>query len=102
MISISDPEHIRILNGQRVVVLQAAMPVTVPLSSAGCCSPAPLVWRYRTRLTRRPADAVEALVTRPQMPPVLVTGATGRVGRAVVAQLLDAGVPVRALAPPGG
>ena len=29
--------------------------------------------------------------------PVLVTGATGRVGRAVVAQLLDAGVPVRAL-----
>jgi uncharacterized protein YbjT (DUF2867 family) len=26
-----------------------------------------------------------------------VTGATGRVGRAVVAQLLDAGVPVRAL-----
>ena len=31
------------------------------------------------------------------MHPVLVTGATGRVGRAVVAQLLDAGVPVRAL-----
>ena len=30
-------------------------------------------------------------------PPVLVTGATGRVGRLVVAQLLDAGVPVRAL-----
>jgi uncharacterized protein YbjT (DUF2867 family) len=29
--------------------------------------------------------------------PVLVTGATGRVGRIVVAQLLDAGVPVRAL-----
>jgi uncharacterized protein YbjT (DUF2867 family) len=29
--------------------------------------------------------------------PVLVTGATGRVGRAVVAQLLGAGVPVRAL-----
>jgi uncharacterized protein YbjT (DUF2867 family) len=29
--------------------------------------------------------------------PVLVTGATGRVGRAVVAQLLRAGVPVRAL-----
>jgi uncharacterized protein YbjT (DUF2867 family) len=29
--------------------------------------------------------------------PVLVTGATGRIGRAVVAQLLDAGVPVRAL-----
>lgn len=31
------------------------------------------------------------------MPPVLVTGATGRIGRQVVAQLLDAGVPVRAL-----
>src|SRR5437763_13931175 len=29
--------------------------------------------------------------------PVLVTGATGRVGRAVVAELLGAGVPVRAL-----
>jgi uncharacterized protein YbjT (DUF2867 family) len=29
--------------------------------------------------------------------PILVTGATGRIGRAVVAQLLDAGVPVRAL-----
>ena len=31
------------------------------------------------------------------MDPVLVTGATGRVGRIVVDQLLDAGVPVRAL-----
>jgi uncharacterized protein YbjT (DUF2867 family) len=31
------------------------------------------------------------------MPPVLVTGATGRVGRAVVDELLAAGVPVRAL-----
>jgi uncharacterized protein YbjT (DUF2867 family) len=30
--------------------------------------------------------------------PVLVTGATGRVGRAVVDLLVDAGVPVRALA----
>src|SRR3954468_21184567 len=30
-------------------------------------------------------------------PPVLVTGATGRVGRVVIDQLLDAGVPVRAL-----
>ncbi|MFJ3493642.1 NAD(P)H-binding protein [Streptomyces sp. NPDC086091] len=30
-------------------------------------------------------------------PPVLVTGATGRVGRLVVGLLLDAGVPVRAL-----
>ena len=34
-------------------------------------------------------------VTR--VPPVLVTGATGRVGRAVVDLLVEAGVPVRAL-----
>ncbi|MGV9557307.1 NAD(P)H-binding protein [Streptomyces sp. NPDC003401] len=31
------------------------------------------------------------------IPPVLVTGATGRVGRLVIDRLLDAGVPVRAL-----
>ena len=31
------------------------------------------------------------------MDPILVTGATGRVGRLVVAQLLGAGVPIRAL-----
>jgi len=36
-------------------------------------------------------------VTRARVHPVLVTGATGRVGRAVVAQLVGAGVPVRAL-----
>ena len=36
-------------------------------------------------------------MTRARVDPVLVTGATGRVGRAVVAQLLAAGVPVRAL-----
>jgi len=36
-------------------------------------------------------------MTRPRMPPVLVTGATGRVGRAVVDLLIYAGVPVRAL-----
>jgi uncharacterized protein YbjT (DUF2867 family) len=36
-------------------------------------------------------------MTRTRVPPVLVTGATGRIGRAVVDQLLDAGVPVRAL-----
>jgi len=35
-------------------------------------------------------------MTRARVPPVLVTGATGRVGRAVVLQLLSAGVPVRA------
>ncbi|MEW1891177.1 NAD(P)H-binding protein [Streptomyces sp. NBC_00523] len=31
------------------------------------------------------------------IPPVLVTGATGRVGRVVIHELLDAGAPVRAL-----
>lgn len=36
-------------------------------------------------------------VHQTDIPPVLVTGATGRVGRAVVDQLLEAGVPVRAL-----
>ena len=36
-------------------------------------------------------------MTPPQRPPVLVTGATGRVGRVVVDLLADAGVPVRAL-----
>src|SRR5262245_42820798 len=36
-------------------------------------------------------------MTRARVPPVLVTGATGRVGRAVVDLLIDAGVPVRAL-----
>src|ERR1700738_5693225 len=34
---------------------------------------------------------------RTGVPPVLATGATGRVGRAVVDLLIDAGVPVRAL-----
>jgi uncharacterized protein YbjT (DUF2867 family) len=36
-------------------------------------------------------------MTWTQLPPVLVTGATGRVGRAVVGLLTEAGVPVRAL-----
>ncbi len=36
-------------------------------------------------------------MTRTRVPPVLVTGATGRVGRGVVDLLIDAGVPVRAL-----
>ncbi len=36
-------------------------------------------------------------MTPPEMPPVFVTGATGRIGRAVVDLLVDAGVPVRAL-----
>ncbi len=36
-------------------------------------------------------------MTRTLVPPVLVTGSTGRVGRIVVDLLIDAGVPVRAL-----
>jgi uncharacterized protein YbjT (DUF2867 family) len=42
-------------------------------------------------------DDVKVLMTRTRVAPVLVTGATGRVGRAVVDLLIDAGVPVRAL-----
>jgi uncharacterized protein YbjT (DUF2867 family) len=42
-------------------------------------------------------DSDGAVVKRAPVQPVLVTGATGRVGRAVVDELLDAGVPVRAL-----
>src|SRR5215470_9551251 len=42
-------------------------------------------------------DDVEVLMTRTHVPPVLVTGATGRVGRAVVDLLVDVGVPVRVL-----
>jgi uncharacterized protein YbjT (DUF2867 family) len=36
-------------------------------------------------------------MTQTRVPPVLVIGATGRIGRGVVGLLLDAGVPVRAL-----
>jgi uncharacterized protein YbjT (DUF2867 family) len=36
-------------------------------------------------------------MSRTRVPPVLVTGATGRVGRVVIDLLIDAGVPVRAL-----
>jgi uncharacterized protein YbjT (DUF2867 family) len=36
-------------------------------------------------------------MTRTRVRPVLVTGATGRIGRVVVDFLVDAGVPVRAL-----
>ena len=36
-------------------------------------------------------------MTRTRVPPVLVTGATGRIGRVVIDLLVDAGVPVRAL-----
>jgi uncharacterized protein YbjT (DUF2867 family) len=43
------------------------------------------------------ADDVEVLMTPTHVLPVLVTGATGRIGSAVVDLLVDAGVPVRAL-----
>src|SRR5438477_12051805 len=36
-------------------------------------------------------------MTRTRVPPVLVTGATGRVGGVVIDLLIEAGVPVRAL-----
>src|SRR5262245_65379718 len=36
-------------------------------------------------------------MTGTRVPPVLVTGATGRVGRGVVDLLIDSGVPVRTL-----
>src|SRR5947209_16479342 len=42
-------------------------------------------------------EEVEVLMTPARVPPVLVTGATGRVGRVVIKLLIDAGVPVRAL-----
>jgi uncharacterized protein YbjT (DUF2867 family) len=43
------------------------------------------------------ANAQPGYDERVNRQPVLVTGATGRVGRAVIAELLRAGVPVRAL-----
>jgi uncharacterized protein YbjT (DUF2867 family) len=36
-------------------------------------------------------------MTSAQVPPVLIIGATGRIGGAVVDRLIDADVPVRAL-----
>jgi uncharacterized protein YbjT (DUF2867 family) len=48
-------------------------------------------------LRARTTVDVEVLMTTRAVPPVLVTGATGRVGRVVVDLLVDAGVPVRAL-----
>src|SRR5213078_3548168 len=46
---------------------------------------------------RLPTGDVDVLMTPTRVPPVLITGATGRVGRVVVDLLIDAGVPVRAL-----
>src|SRR5215212_8796012 len=53
--------------------------------------------RWHDGLHALTTDDVEVLMTRTQVPPVLVTGATGRIGRVVIDRLLDAGVPVRAL-----
>ncbi|MFH8798101.1 NmrA family NAD(P)-binding protein [Streptomyces sp. NPDC017936] len=60
--------------------------------------PTPATDRARHGALRAPAqDTVDALVTRTPTSPVLVTGATGRIGRGVVDHLVGAGVPVRAL-----
>src|SRR5262249_57462837 len=53
--------------------------------------------RWHDSLRAPATDDAEVVMTRTRVPPVLVTGATGRVGRAVVDLLIDAGVPVRAL-----
>src|SRR5215831_1321825 len=53
--------------------------------------------RWQDSLRVPATDDVEVLMTRTHVPPVLVTGATGRIGSAVVDLLVDAGVPVRAL-----
>ena len=52
-------------------------------------------WHDALRATT--TDDVQALMTRTGVSPVLVTGATGRVGRVVVDRLIEAGVPVHAL-----
>src|SRR3982074_612479 len=57
----------------------------------------PLPGRWHDSLRAPATDDVEVLMTRTRVPPVLVTGATGRVGRVVVDLLIDAGVPVRTL-----
>src|SRR3954451_7558405 len=55
-------------------------------------------WRVRSLPVQRRAGPAGRRHDAPVgIPPVLVTGATGRVGRLVVDLLVDAGVPVRAL-----
>ncbi len=49
------------------------------------------------KVTARHSAEESPMTFSGQRQPVLVTGATGRVGRVVVAQLLEAAVPVRAL-----
>ncbi len=55
----------------------------------------PREWHHSLRAPT--TDDVEVLMTSTREPLVLVTGATGRIGRGVVDLLIDAGVPVRAL-----
>ncbi len=57
----------------------------------------PLPGSWQDSLRAPTTDYVEILMAQIEVPPVLVTGATGRIGRAVIDQLIDAGVPVRAL-----
>jgi NAD(P)H-binding len=57
----------------------------------------PSIERWHDPVCAPTTNDVEVLTTQTRVPPVLVTGATGRVGRAVVDLLVDAGVPVRAL-----
>lgn len=51
----------------------------------------------QTNTSPRSVDAGAGAMTPAGGPPVLVTGATGRVGRTVIDLLTDAGVPIRAL-----
>jgi uncharacterized protein YbjT (DUF2867 family) len=53
------------------------------------------VWQNPSHVAA--TDDVKVFMTGTHVAPVLVTGATGRVGRAVVGLLVEAGVPVRAL-----
>src|SRR4029450_9098879 len=62
-------------------------------SALAACSTSSSTRRFATPAPARP----KGIVARPHPHHVLVTGATGGVGRAVVAELLGAGVPVRAL-----
>src|SRR5215831_1480750 len=57
----------------------------------------PLPGGWHDSLRAAATDDAGFLMTRTRVPPVLVTGATGRVGRAVTGLLIEAGVPVRAL-----
>src|SRR4051794_14565828 len=66
-------------------------------TSRACPSSAADPARWHDALRAPAPDDIEVLMTGTGAPRVLVTGATGRVGRVVVDLLVDAGVPVRAL-----